>query len=41
LAFLGVARRTGTFFAGFLPTFAVFLRAAGFAADVFLRFALP
>jgi hypothetical protein len=39
LAFLGAARRGRAFFAGFVAT--VFLRAAGFAADVFRRFALP
>jgi hypothetical protein len=36
---LGAARLTGAFFAGFLA--AVFLRAAGLAADVFLPFGLP
>jgi hypothetical protein len=41
LVFRGAVRRTGAFFAGRLPTFAVFLRLAGLAADVFLRFALP
>ena len=40
LAALGAVGRTGAFFAGFLPTFAAFLRAAGFAADGFLRLAL-
>ena len=37
-AFAGFARRTG-FLTVFLPTFAVFLRAAGLAAFSFFRFA--
>src|SRR2546428_644379 len=47
LAFLGDARRTGAFFAGFFllvpgfPAVAVFLRLAALATGVFLRFALP
>ena len=37
-AFAGFARRT-VFLTAFLPTFAVFFRAAGLAAVTFLRFA--
>ena len=40
LAFLGDARRTGAFFAGFFLAVLVFLRVAALVTGVLLRFAL-
>jgi hypothetical protein len=40
LAFLGDARRTSAFFAGFFLTVVVFLRVVALVIGVFLRFAL-
>ena len=40
MAFLGDARRTGAFFAGFFLAVAVFLRVVALVTGAFLRFAL-